>query len=70
VLDISPVIDEFKERIKRNLAHFMFHFEFFIESVQHCAHILELRDQEFPSLETLQLDSNDEICINKLLDAI
>ena len=48
----------------------MFHFEFFIESVQHCAHILELRDQEFPSLETLQLDSNDEICINKLLDAI
>jgi hypothetical protein len=57
-------------RSKAILAHFIFHFELFIESVQTNAHILELRDEEFPSLETLQLNSNDEICISKLLDAV
>ena len=70
VLDISPALEEYKQQIKSYLAHFIFHFELFIESVQTNAHILELRDEEFPSLETLQLDSNDEICISKLLNAV
>ena len=70
VLDMSPALEEYKQQIKSHLAHFIFHFQLFIESVQTNAHILELMDEEFPSLEKLQLNAIDEICISKLLDAV
>ena len=67
---MSPALEEYKQQIKSHLAHFIFHFQLFIESVQTNAHILELRDEEFPSLETPQLNATDENCISKLLDVI
>lgn len=56
--------------MKRHLDHFIFHFELFLEAVQMSAHILELQMEESPSLERLQLDSNEDVCLGKLLDGL